>query len=158
VLQSIVRAARRAVPIAAVLWAVLIIAAPWSDAVPGGLGLPRVAAATYLTGAVVCHQRADRSFHTHGARWPVCARCSGLYLSAALGVVVVWIRGRRPAAAPVRGWRPLLLAAAVPTAATLVLEWWNPSWSSGPVRAVAAAPLGAVTGALLAASMSFRVD
>jgi hypothetical protein len=156
-LQSMGRAARAVVPVAAVLWAVSIVAAPWSDAMPGALGLPRVVgAATYLTGAMVCHQRADRSFHSHGVQWPVCERCSGLYLSAAIGVVFARLfRGNRPPAS-LDGWRTLLLASAVPTAATLLLEWWNPSWSSGLVRALAAAPLGAVAGALLAASMSFR--
>jgi hypothetical protein len=151
------RAAGRAVPVAAVLWAGLIVAAPWADSMPGARGLTKaVSSATYLTGATVCHQRPERSFHTRGVQWPVCARCSGLYLSAALGVIVTWWRGRRRAPVPFPAWRSILVAASVPTAATLVLEWWDPRWSSGLVRALAAAPLGAAIGGLLAASMSFR--
>jgi uncharacterized membrane protein len=149
--------AERALPAAAVLWALLIVAAPWSGAAPGWLGIPRLAgAATYVTGSLVCHQRPDRSFHSHGAQWPVCARCSGLYLSAAIGVVFVWLRPRAARAVPFHTWQRILVAAAVPTGVTLALEWWVPSWSSGLVRAVAAVPLGAAVGVLLAASMSFR--
>lgn len=157
VLHSIARAAGRMLPATAVLWAVLIVTAPWSGSMPDGLHVSGVAsAATYLAGGLVCHQRPERSFHSAGAQWPVCARCSGLYLSAAAGVVAAWLwRGRRP---HFDAWRPWLLAAAVPTAVTLALEWWEPAWSSMLVRAVAAAPLGFAVGVLLAASMSFRVD
>ena len=73
-------------------------------------------------------------------------------------MLLAWLAGRRRAVVPFEAWRRLLVAMAAPTAATLVLEWWNPAWSSELVRALAAAPLGAGFGALLAASMSFRVN
>ncbi len=145
-------------PVVAVVWAVLIAAAPWADAVPAAEPFTRVAAAaTYFAGSLVCHQRPDRSFWAHGVRWPVCARCSGLYVSAAFGVLFAWTFGRARLRVPFSAWRTPLLLAAIPTAATLALEWWNPAWSSRLARAIAAVPLGAVVGLLLAASMSFRV-
>jgi uncharacterized membrane protein len=156
-LHSLGRAAGRAVPVAAVLWAVLIVSAPLTDSLPAGAGVARLAgAATYWTGATVCHQRPERSFHTHGIQWPVCARCSGLYLSAALGIVVTWLHGRSRRRFAFEAWRMVLAAAAVPTAATVVLEWWDPRWVSCLARALAAVPLGAAVGVLLAASLSFR--
>jgi hypothetical protein len=158
-MQSLAMGARAALPVAAVAWAVLIVAAPWAGSTAGAPGVVRwTGAGTYLAGSVICHQRPDRSFHTDGVRWPVCARCSGLYLGGAAGVLLAWLAGRRRAAVPFGAWRRLLLAMAAPTAATLALEWWNPAWSSGLVRALASAPLGAAFGVLLAASMSFRVD
>jgi hypothetical protein len=153
----LVRAAGRTLPAAAALWAALIVAAPWAAVAPDFFGVPRfTAAATYLTGAVVCHQRPDRSFHSHGVRWPVCARCSGLYVSAGLGVVLAWLWRPPAAAVPFHAWRWILLAAAVPTAGTMVAEWWNPQLASGLARALAAAPLGGAAGVMLAASMSFQ--
>jgi uncharacterized membrane protein len=113
-------------------------------------------AAAYWLGALVCHQRPDRSFHLGGAQLPVCARCAGLYLSAALGVVFAWSRARSSRARAFATWRTRLALAAVPTAATLVAEWWRPDLTSGVVRAVAAIPLGAAAGVLLAEFMSFR--
>jgi len=67
-----------------------------------------------------------------------------------------WAFGRTRRRTPFTGWRMPLVLAAVPTAATLVVEWLNPAWSSPLVRAVAAVPLGGVVGAFLAASLSFR--
>ena len=82
-----------------VLWAVAVVAAPIAHA-HCILVSPAVfaSAVVYGVGGVVCHQRPDRSFHTGGLRWPVCARCAGLYVSAGAGALV---------AAPQRpgGWR-----------------------------------------------------
>jgi len=151
------RIARRALPVAAVLWAVSIVVAPWSASVQDELGVARLAgAATYAVGHLVCHQLPERSFHANEFQWPVCARCSGLYLSAALGVVGAWVARRRVRALPFAAWRGILVIAAVPTGVTLGLEWWDPRWSSGLVRALAAVPLGAALGVLLAASLSFQ--
>jgi uncharacterized membrane protein len=145
------------VPAVAVLWAVLIAAAPWSDAAPAAVPIVRLtAAATYMTGSLVCHQLPGRSFHSHGAQWPVCGRCAGLYLSAAAGVLLMWAVGGARRRLPFSAWRDPLVLAAIPTAVTLVLERLNPAWSSTFVRALAAAPLGAAIGALLAAFMSFQ--
>ncbi len=84
----------------AVVWAVLVVAAPWLATVPA-VGGDYLSASAYAFGALVCHQRPERSFHLAGAQLPVCARCTGLYLSAALGILFVWARRPSPAA-PVR--------------------------------------------------------
>jgi len=139
------------------VWAGLIVAAPWLAAhsfpVDGGVYL---SVSAYWLGAMVCHQRPDRSFHLGGGQLPVCARCMGLYLSAALGVVYAWSGARWLRSVPFAAWRLRLVLAAVPTAATLAADWWRPGMASNLVRAVAAIPLGAAAGVLLAESMSFR--
>jgi len=38
--------------------------------------------------ALVCHQRAERSFWIFGAPVAVCARCVGIYIGAAIGLLV----------------------------------------------------------------------
>jgi hypothetical protein len=154
--MPIARRLHRALPAAAVVWAVLVTAAPWLATAPvragGGAYL---SASAYWLGALVCHQRPDRSFHTGAVQWPVCARCAGLYLSAAVGVVFAW-RRRRCGPVPFAAWRARLVWAALPTVATLVVEWWDPAITTGLVRAAAAVPLGAAAGVLLAESCEFR--
>jgi hypothetical protein len=129
-------------------------AAPWLATAPA-VGGPYLSASAYGFGALVCHQRPERSFHLAGAQLPVCARCTGLYLSAAIGILFVWARRPSPAV-PFETWRARLLWAALPTAATLVFEWWRPSGASGALRALSAVPLGAAAGALLAETVEFR--
>jgi uncharacterized membrane protein len=158
-MDPLLRAARAALASAALLWAVLVLTAPSLGRVPHTVPL-HVAAGTYLVGAAVCHQRPERSFHVAGVRLPVCGRCTGLYLSGALGVLagLAWagLRRARGTREPAVDWRGWLLAAAVPTVATLAGEWagwWVPS---NAARAIAAVPLGAVAGVLVAAGLSFR--
>jgi hypothetical protein len=138
----------------AVVWAGLVVAAPWLATVPA-IGGDYLSASAYAFGALVCHQRPERSFHLAGAQLPVCARCAGLYLSAAIGILFAWARRPSPAA-PFERWRTCLLWAALPTAATLLFEWWRPWGVPGAIRALAAAPLGAAAGALLAGTVGFR--
>jgi Predicted membrane protein (DUF2085) len=151
---SIDRETGRILPVAAVLWAGLLLAAPSLSSLSGGWAY--LSASVYWLGALVCHQRPERSFHVWGGQLPVCARCTGLYLAAAAGVVFTWIRAGRHRAVAFGVWRRRLLVSAVPTAATLVVEWWWPATDSRVARAVAAIPLGLVAGALLTESMSFR--
>ena len=42
----------------------------------------------------VCHQRPERSFHVAGVQLPVCARCTGLYVSGAAGALAALARLR----------------------------------------------------------------
>jgi uncharacterized membrane protein len=96
----------------------------------------------YAAASKVCHQRPERSFHTAGVKWPVCGRCSGLYLAAPIGALVAGIAIRRRRSAPRQlAW---LALAAVPTAITLAVEWLNLAPVSNVVRALAALPLGAM--------------
>lgn len=39
--------------------------------------------------APTCHQKSDRSFFYHGWQFPVCARCTGLYLGYLLGLLLL---------------------------------------------------------------------
>jgi hypothetical protein len=147
----------RALPALAVAWAVLILLAPWLGSAAGdGRGGAWLSAAAYWLGALVCHQRPERSFHLAGAQLPVCARCTGLYVSGALGVLFAWWRGRSAGSARPSPWRVPLVLATLPTLVTLVVEWWWPAATSKAVRAIAAVPAGAVAGLLLAEFSGFR--
>jgi uncharacterized membrane protein len=98
---------------------------------------------------MICHQMAERSFDVAGMQMAVCARCTGIYAGITAGAMLaaVGMVSGRPA-----GWigrsrgvssRQALIAVAVPTAATLAIEWagvWDPR---NGVRALAGAILGA---------------
>jgi uncharacterized membrane protein len=137
-------------------WAVAIGAAPKAGL---GSGAGAVAAGlVYLVGAVVCHQRPERSFHIDGVQLPVCARCTGLYLGGALGVVMwlIWrsLRRRPPIAIDPRRAGVALLIASAPTAitvATASVGLWD---LSNAGRAMLALPMGVAAGAVLAAFVS----
>lgn len=116
-----------------------------------GLGLAFV----YAAGALVCHQRPDRSFFLSGQQLPVCARCTGLYVSAAVALLAWWgvraLRQRPPIPFTPNGALRAIAIAALPTAI---------SWTSGVLgiwdgtnftRAVLAIPLGVTAGAVVAA-------
>jgi uncharacterized membrane protein len=92
----------------------------------------------YVAAARVCHQRADRSFHTRGQQWPVCARCAGLYLAAPFGVVMAAASRRRRRA----GLARVMIAAAVPLAATWMAEAVVGLPVPALMRLVMAVPLG----------------
>ena len=71
----------------AVVWAALIVAAPYPcqprahvDALASALIL-----AVYGLGSLICHQLPERSYHLWAAQMPVCARCAGIYFGAVLG-------------------------------------------------------------------------
>jgi uncharacterized membrane protein len=126
-----------------VLWLAALLAAPAAAFGGPASGL------TYALGSLICHQRPERSFHIFGAQMPVCARCVGLYAGAATGAVVAIVAGWRRtslarsesgrAAGP---WRAALIASAIPTAATWIIEALGAAAPSNVTRAVAALPLG----------------
>lgn len=138
------------------LWAALIVAAPFgAEAVSHDV---RVATAlTYVVSGYICHQRPERSFHLDGLRMPVCARCTGLYLAAPLGLAGVMFMRRRHAAddRTYRRWRIAIVAAALPTVISVGLEWvGGPGLSSNISRALTALPLGAVLAAAVGAALA----
>ena len=92
--------------------------------------------------STVCHQRPERSFEIDARPLAVCARCFGLYVSGAVAAACAWV-GRR---APPRGARELLILSAVPTLATIPVEWLGWSPLSNAIRAAAALPFGAAAG------------
>jgi uncharacterized membrane protein len=143
------------------LWVGALTAAPLPSRSSQGVR-PVAAAAVYAAGAVVCHQRPERSFHLAGAQLPVCARCLGLYVGGFLGAIS-WMlvaglgaqrsgRAQRFLEPPVV--RATLCACALPTCVTVVTAAagvWDPS---NVPRALLAAPLGLAVGALVCAVAS----
>jgi uncharacterized membrane protein len=125
--------------VSAFAWPVVLGAATY-EAVEGRA--PEWSAVVYAAASKVCHQRPERSFHTAGVRWPVCGRCSGLYLAAPIGALAAGLAIRRRALSP-RQLRWLMVAAA-PTALTLIVEWSGMAPVSNLERALAALPLGAM--------------
>jgi uncharacterized membrane protein len=119
------------------IWNAALAAAPYALSQRAGGGALTGATAVYLAASFICHQRADRSFHPWGMKLPVCGRCAGLYAGALLGLLAVVCCAR------VRATRVLLVAAAIPTGATLVLEVLGVFDPGNPGRAAAAVPLGA---------------
>ena len=125
--------------IAAVLWTAAIFLTALAARRPSS-HLP--AAAMYAAAGLVCHQQPARSFHLEGVKLPVCARCTGLYVSGAAGALLAWFGLARVP----RRIRRYLLLAAIPTAATLVLEWLQLVAPGNAARALAALPLGGLAG------------
>jgi uncharacterized membrane protein len=153
------RAASRAASIllaGALVWGAIVPLAPRvAGAVTPHTSLAIVlgTAAVYQAGGLICHQRADRSFRTGAAQWPVCARCSGLYMSAGLGALVMLGVRRRVARAPaVAKGRAmlLLLGAGAPTAISWAAERSGLPAAGNAWRAVLAVPLGLAVSALVA--------
>lgn len=112
-----------------------------------------LAAFAYSIGGVVCHQLPDRSFFLAGRQLPVCARCTGLYLGVAAGLLGWFLVRRMRASRPVNPRVALnaFAIAVVPTAvswATGIIGAWD---GSNVIRAVLAVPLGVAAGASVAA-------
>lgn len=129
----------------------------WSGVLPmatlaarDGSGAPHaLAASVYAIGHVLCHQRPERSFSWAGQAWPVCARCTGIYLGAAIGVLLAQALRRRtiPDAPTVRLW---LAAAALPATASLLYEWTTGQMPAHPVRALTGGLVGLAAAVLIA--------
>lgn len=102
----------------------------------------------YEVGGVICHQRPERSFHLFGAQLPVCARCAGIYLGAAVAAMLASIPSRTSPFTPpfsihAAHFRLLLLLSALPAAATLLFEWTTGQMPGHWVRAASGVCLGA---------------
>ena len=109
----------------------------------------------YAAGAVVCHQIPERSFFIEGTQLPVCARCTGLYLSGAAGLAgwLIWKTARRWRGRSIepRAALRLVVVAALPTALTVMtagLGIWD---GTNMTRALLAVPLGLSAGGVVAA-------
>ena len=134
--------------IGSVVWPLLLGAALWLRLTATPSVVPTV---VYAAGSRICHQKPDRSFHTSGVAWPVCARCSGLYLAAPFGAMTALWLGRTLTR---RAALTLMILAAVPSAVTLIWEWASGAMPSNAVRAVAALPLGAAVAYLIVRAAS----
>jgi uncharacterized membrane protein len=89
-----------------VLLAVGLLFVGWLLNTPGGL-LGKADAIGYA----VCHRIDMRSFHLGDRQVPLCARCSGMYLGAVLGLVYQFALRRRRTGTP--PWSVLLLLGAM---------------------------------------------
>lgn len=117
--------AQRALGLCAALWAGTLFLAP---------------AALFPVGAVICHQRPERSFFIDGHQMAVCARCAGLYAGAAVAVPLTLIAATSIASSRAR---KIVLLASLPTAITWSLEFVGVASFSNAIRFAAALPLGA---------------
>jgi uncharacterized membrane protein len=72
------------------LGAAVILTAVWVLLTPSGI-LGKADAIGYA----VCHRIDVRSFHIHNRAFPLCARCSGMFLGAILGLVYQIVQGRK---------------------------------------------------------------
>jgi len=123
---------------AAVLWGLAMLIVP----LEAGRRFPSISALVYGASAIVCHQRPERSFHLDGARLPVCARCTALYLFGALGAVLGWVRGPRVP----RHLPAVLSAVSLPMVLSVAGEWTGVAAGSNTLRAASAVLLGLFTG------------
>lgn len=76
---------------------VLALLVGWMEAVPAGL-LGKADAIGYA----VCHRIDGRSFHLGERAFPLCVRCSGMYLGALVGLIYQFVARRRGGAYPPR--------------------------------------------------------
>lgn len=118
------RAGQWALAIGTGLWTIALVAVP-------GLLFP--------LGGFICHQRPERSFFIAGHQLPVCARCTGLYVGAALAAP--FAVALAASMASVRA-RVVLGLAALPTVTTWTLEFAGVMPFSNVARFAAALPLG----------------
>ena len=139
--STIGRRSRHAVLIAGGL-ALAFFCGTWSGLMgPGTDGLVR------LVYSPLCHQLPERSLEIGGVHQAVCARCSGLYLGGALGLVAAlgWLPLGR------RRLRPgVLLVVALPTVIDALLPWVGLPGLPNVPRLLLAWPLGLTAGLLLA--------
>ena len=139
------------------LWTLALAVTGWVAAVLTAPVLPAWPAAfVYGVSSLVCHQLPERSFYWGAAQFAVCARCTGIYIGAALATVAA------AAVEPVRlmrlrPWvRALLVAGAAPTIVTVLTEWagvWAPSHA---VRLVTGLPLGGSVMATVALTLNYE--
>jgi uncharacterized membrane protein len=141
-----------------VTWAVLVPLAPRMRQAGGAPA--SLAAVVDVAGGLVCHRKPERSFVTAGRQWPVCARCSGVYLAAGATVIAgLGFRGRRrpPAGGCPSAWRAAFAVALLPIALTWVLERTGLVDVSNITRALSGLPLGIVVAIAVLANLCPRV-
>jgi uncharacterized membrane protein len=69
---------------------------------------PLLAAADW-SGYALCHRITERSFTINGRQFPLCARCTGMYLGAALTIAALFLAGRAKRVFLPRKWIFLIL-------------------------------------------------
>lgn len=132
-----------ALTVLALVWTMVIVATPLAAASGRGTW---GAAMAYQIGALVCHQRPERSWHLMAVQMPVCARCFGLYAGGAAGLLLAAAGRARPRS--VSSNRARLAAGALPIAITVALEWAGAIETGNALRFATGVPLGVVAGLL----------
>ena len=133
----------------AVMWAAALPWAAWRIASPSPGAGRSLAAMVYVVGASVCHQRPERSFSLAGVTWPVCGRCTGLYLSAGVMALIglaIRVRPWPPSAS--NAWRVILMEPPS-TIGSWAIERLGVANPGNLTRAICAIPLGAMVAAAL---------
>jgi uncharacterized membrane protein len=134
---------RRAFLVGSALWVAAIPLAAFAASRPSAAsGVYAFALGVYAIGRVVCHQLPVRSFHLWSTSLPVCARCTGIYLGAAVTALLLASRPSQPTRFGGQA-RIVLVVACVPTAVTLLFEWTTGIMPANWIRALAGLPLGA---------------
>jgi uncharacterized membrane protein len=128
----------RTLAIAAVVWLLVLASAVLARQHERN---PMWTTVVYAAASKICHQRPERSFFSAGVQWPVCGRCSGLYLAAPIGAAIA-LRSRQRSLSSTRA-RWLVLVAALPTLTTAGIEVAGLAHVTNIARALAALPLGA---------------
>src|SRR5262249_31790615 len=105
-------------------------------------------------GSVICHQRPERSFFLWSHQMPVCARCTGIYLGAALTVLLTpvtrWLPGvRRLQPSVSRSPKGFALLAGAPAVAEPVYALTTGVAPSNSIRAASGLCLGLAVAALI---------
>jgi len=151
---------RRAFVAAALAWAALLVAVPFIASrahatSPGSV----LVVAVYGIGSLVCHQLPERCWRLWTAQMPVCARCTGIYLGAAIAALMSAVfRSPERLALRVRAARVLLALAALPSLATLVYEWTTGVTPSNALRFAAGIPIGVVVAWLIVSATEDQVN
>ena len=150
---------------AAWAWTAALVLAPLAAA-GRGAGRAVVAASllVYVAGGTVCHQHPARTVHLWGVPMPVCARCTGLYAGAALGITAAVVAARRRRWRPLRDagaeslgtWRIALIASAAPAAVTFAYEKAGGLAVPNGARLGTGLVLGAAVGWVVASSLRGR--
>ena len=94
---------RRSITSTLVILIAVIITANWFFHTPHGLYEK-----AFTIGSSVCHQIPSHSFKAFGIQFPLCARCSGLYLGSFIGLVYYFTQGKK-SAIPKKGFVFLLI-------------------------------------------------
>jgi uncharacterized membrane protein len=153
------RALRMGLAATIVAWPVALAGAWFDRATPPAWP---TTIAVELAAAELCHRQPERSFHTQGLQWPVCARCAGLYVAAPFGALAALAVGRPRRLSGRRGHRGLAIAVL-----PLIVSWALEAVGGLPVAAIlrtmTALPAGAAiawaaVGAVSLPAASNQVD
>jgi uncharacterized membrane protein len=81
---------KQKITLGAVILLALIISTNWVLHTPAGCQ-----AKAFAVGASVCHQIPSHSFQNTGVQFPLCARCTGLYLGSMIGMIYYFLQGKK---------------------------------------------------------------